>query len=223
MNDLQPSVETRVQSGPEQALTLFAGIMELASTVVRAIEAIAQAAVREWDKAEHKHNRGELLSAYKVRRSWKKSDVSPLLSLEVTKAAQIKIARLSGKGRPVVRPHEPLADRVLRNIGVFAILFGGKALPDQRRRAFWQWPLHEIYVEALYRGEHLRAKHNGRRDAARAAEADVAEALGVSCSKVHQICGKVRAAPSGDDDRPAATIAEFETWMLTGRVERLIF
>ena len=174
-------------------------------------------------EAERQHHRAELLEAYKRRTSWKKSDIQSLNSLGVSRAALRRMERLSGTGRPVVRPHQPLDVAIVTKVNALLslkCLVDPDTSPDKRRRAFKLWPWWRHYVEALYRGEHALAKEKGIRSASTEAEMSVGRALGISSATVHSICGEIRSMrrdDQGSANFQAMTLAEYESWMETGK------
>jgi len=216
MDDLQFSISAGASDGTRLE-AMFETFRQFVIKIEQIAEALAQAAASEWANAEQKHHRGELRVAYRVRHNWKKSDLSPLATLDVNGPAQRRMMRLSGTGRPVVRPHESLENRFARKAIAFQILNNDSSTELERRKAFKDWPWFEYNVEALYRGEHGRAKAQGHRGASRFAETEVANVLCISSSKVHRICGKIRRIPEGDNGFPPMTLLDFETWMRTGK------
>lgn len=213
--------EAQAASNADQWANLFEGVSQFVIKISQALAAGAQVVMREKEKVERENRRAQLLEAYRTRTRWKKSDIKSLASLNVNEAAKKRIARLSGTGRPVVKPHEQFWERLARNVIATRVLFSKSGTPQERRKAFWEWPWHEYYIEALYRGEHARAKAQKRRDAARFAEAEIADALGISSSKVHKICGEIRNIAEKEERLSPATITQFDTWMRTG--ERVKF
>jgi hypothetical protein len=168
------------------------------------------------ENLERQHRRSQLLAAYRRRHAWKKSDIPHLRSLDVNSAAQHRMKRLVGRGRPVVKPHRPLDAVIINKVEAFQALADPNASPDKRRRAFKQWPWWSHYVEALYRGEHALAKDRGAKGASTEAEIVVGRALGISAATVHSICGEIRRKRKEDSESanfPAMTLAEYEGWM----------
>ena len=95
-------------------------------------------------KAQQDHLRGERLSAYKLRKKWKTSDVRPLLFIGVNEGAQRRIAKLKGKGRPIVK-HRALDDIVSEKLTKWLSLFCENATPNERRAMeVWPWWKHCI-------------------------------------------------------------------------------
>jgi hypothetical protein len=111
--------------------------------------------------AERRHHRAQLLAAYRRRRAWKKSDVPHLKSLGVNNAALSRIERLAGRGRPVVKPYQPLDVAIKTKLSAFQSFVDPNASPDKRKQGFKTRPWWQHYVEALYRGEHALAKDRG--------------------------------------------------------------
>lgn len=202
---------------PLAGLVIVAAIA--ANKIFKTLEETVTAVGRAWDKADEAHTARALLNAYGTRQRWKKSDERALHTLPLNAVARRKVQRLSGTGRPIVKPHQPLAIHLLGKVRNVLPLVLENATPQERRRAFWHWPWHEACVEALYRGEHAQAKAEGLPDAARKAEEKVADALWISRSTVHQICVKVRRA-SDEDVHPPMRIKDFEDWMSGGSKRR---
>jgi hypothetical protein len=174
-------------------------------------------------KAEADHLRGERLAAYRVRHKWKASDLRPLLSIGVSEVAQHRMARLKGKGRPVVKSHRPLGNLLCDNLTNWSLLFRDDVTPAERRRSFKAWPWWKHHVEALYRGELERARSNRARGAHDLAERVVAEALRMSQGLVHAICREIRAMRREDAESanfPAMLVSEFEEWMEHGELPK---
>jgi hypothetical protein len=218
VNTIQPSsAATQPTTDSLQWQQIAEGIGSIVVKVAQALNAFFEAAAWEWEQAERAHHRGELRAAYQVRRDWKRSDRSPLASLSVNGTAQRRMLRLSRTGRPVVKLHQTLAERIAQRVAAIQALAKEDSSPEQRRKAFKEWPWYEYHVEAIYRGEHLRAKAQSRRGASRFAEDEVGEALGISSSAVHHICCKVRRVPREDNGFPPMTVNEFETWMSSGK------
>jgi hypothetical protein len=165
---------------------------------------------------ELQYHRRQLLAAYRRRHVWKKSDIPHLLSLGVNSAAQRRMERLGGRGRPVVKAPRPLDAEVIDKLTAFQSLTDPNARPHERRQAFKQWPWWSHYVEALYRGEHARAKERGAKGASIEAEIAVGRALGISAATVHSICGDIRRKRKEDPESAnfrAMTLTEYESWM----------
>jgi hypothetical protein len=189
----------------------------LALLIVTAVEALSKLA----ESADRQHNRGELLAAYKVRHSWKRSDLAPLRSLPLNAPARERTLGLRGTGRPVVRPHKPLAEVIRTKIESIRPLFDSSCHPSERVRAVKVWPWFNHYVEAMYRGEHRLAKQRQIAGPSSHAEWEVGKTLGLSPSKVHSICGEIRRLRQEDcesADFPPMTVSEFEQWMTTGNM-----
>jgi hypothetical protein len=177
---------------------------------------IAGAVWKALEKAERNHHRAELLAAYRRRKSWKKSDIPHLKSLGVNKVALRRMEALEGTGRPVVRPHQPLDEIVVKKLDAFLTLLGDGTPPDKRKQAFRLWPWWPHYVEALYRGEHALAKEQGIAGPSDYAERSVGSEFGISAAKVHSICGEIRRKRKewdGAADFPAMTLSEYRGWM----------
>jgi hypothetical protein len=179
------------------------------------------ASLASWaENIERRHHRAQLLAAYRRRHAWKKSDIPRLKSLDVNSAARRRMERLAGRGRPVVRPHQPLDVAIVEKVAAFRSLVDPDASPNQRRQAIKVWPWWQHYVEALYRGEHALAKGRGTKSASTEAEISVGKALGISSAAVHSICGEIRRMRKDDKGAanfPPMTLAEYESWMETGK------
>lgn len=175
------------------------------------------------EKAQRDHYRGELLTAYKARRRWKKSDVKPLLSIGVNKHAQRRMAKLQGRGRPVVEQHRPLGAAAVKKLAACMNLFREDATPNERRRAVKEWPWWKHNVEALYRGERELAREKQIKGPHDHAERMVADALRVSQGTVRAICGEIREMrqeDAGSADFPPMLLTEYEGWMEQGELPK---
>lgn len=180
---------------------------------------IANALSSALEEAERRHHRGEKAAAYRLRRAWKKSDVTNLKTLNLNATAQKRIELLSGKGRPVVKAHRPLDQVISEGVQAFLPLVSPDASPSDRKRAFKKWPYWKHHVEALFRGEHELAKMRGIAGPASHAERLVGSALGISVASVHAICGEIRVKRKeweGAADFPPMTLEVYEQWMKTG-------
>lgn len=202
---------------PTEDEALSRGVLfGLAIVILLALFA-AYESLENWGKnVERQHHRGQLLAAYRRRRQWKKSDIANLQSLGVNRAAQHRMERLEGRGRPVVKPLQPLDVEIVDKLRAFQVLTDPYATPAERRKAFRHWPWWPHYVEALYRGEHGLAKRQGLKSPSIEAEINVGHALGISAAKVHSICGDIRRLRKGDPEAanfPAFTLDEYESWM----------
>lgn len=215
MDNVQPSSvrgTTREKNAQAAGQYIIAGAVLLIAHFQKSIIA--------WlEKLERQHYRGQRLAAYRRRHEWKKGDIPHLESLGVTQAARSRMARVSGRGRPVVKPHRPLDTAILETIGALQPLFDEAALPQQRRQAFKSWRWWDHFVEALYRGEHELAKGRDCKGPSTEAEYAVGAALGISQASVHAICGKMRKMRADDPESanfPRLTLADYERWMQTG-------
>jgi hypothetical protein len=174
-------------------------------------------AIEQWlNDLERRHDRAQLLEAYRRRRAWKKSDIRNLLSLDVNAPARCRMERLVGTGRPVVKPHRPFVQEAAGKLTAVQTLIDPTSSVMKRTKAFKQWPWWPRFVEALYRGEYALVKDRGVRNASAETEISVGEALGVSASTVHNICRRVRRerqqTPESTSDL-SMTIAEYEVWV----------
>ena len=177
------------------------------------------------EKAQRNHHRSELLTAYKVRHKWKKSDVKHLLSIGVNERAQRRMAKLEGRGRPVVKERRSLEKVISEELTNWLILFREDATPDERRGAIRnkKWPWWKHVVEALYRGEQELAREKRIRGPHDHAETMVADALRVSQGTVRAICGKVRAMRQEKGEAanfPPILLTEYEEWMERGELPK---
>jgi hypothetical protein len=209
LNSTSPSVSAELEAA-----------QRLAGLFMVLVASFKHSLVSWAENLERRHHRAQLLAAYRRRRAWKKSDVPHLKSLGANGAAQRRMERLAGRGRPVVRPHQPLDVAIVMKLGAFQSLVDPDVSPDRRRQAVKEWPWWQHYVEALYRGEHALAKARGTKSASIEAEESVGSALGISSATVHRICGEIgrmRKADEGSADFPAMTLVEYETWMETGK------
>ena len=206
-------------AGTEGIDKLMGGLVALIVLVGGLLLSLNQILASIAENAEEQHLRGERLRAYQRRASWKKSDVPALKTLGVNVAAQKRMERLTGRGRPVVKGHQPLELVIESKLKAFA-LFCPDATPQQRKNALKLWPYFDENVEALYRGEYALAKQNGVSGPASHAEANVAAALAISTATVHAISGKIRHKRKEGEDTAnllPMTVAEFEVWMATGK------
>ena len=213
---------------PERPGTDFAKEALESLVAVALLVGVACVALSRWTeetdrKLREAHLRGERLAAYRTRHRWKASDVRPLLSIGVNEAAQRRIAALSGKGRPVVKPHRPLDDLLCDKLTNWSIMVRDDATPNERRRSFRVWPWWKHHVEALYRGELELARADQTRGAHDHAERAVAAALRISQGTVHAICGEIRAMRREDPESanfPPMVLAEYEEWMERGELPK---
>lgn len=174
-------------------------------------------------RAQRDHLRAERLAAYRRRHEWKAGDIGPLLSIGVNDVARRRMAKLTGRGRPVVRWHRPMESVLQEGLAAWPCLFREDATPDQRWRAFRTWPWWKHHVEALYRGEVELARMGRVKGAHDHAERAVASALRMSQGKVHAVCGEVRALrreDAGGANFLSMTLGEFEMWIERGRWPR---
>jgi len=181
------------------------------------VEGIARVGEQKWKNAEDSHKRAEKRAAIRVRRHWKKSDRAALETLDLNDVAQKRMATLSGTGRPVVKPHQPLLVGLSRKLRILEIFFKEDSRHEDRRKAFKQSPWYKFHVEALYQGEYELAREKRLREPSRSAEEAVGTVLGISSSTVHQICREVRRVPKEENGFPPIILIEFECWMRTGK------
>ena len=171
--------------------------------------------------ASEAHERAERLEVYRLRHRWKTSDLKNLRTYELTETAQRRLPNLTGKGRPVVRPHEELFVGLSRKLGTVLPALSPEATPSERLKAIKKLSWWPHYVESAYRGEHEDAKEQGWSAPAEHAERLVGERLGISQSTVHQLCGNVRSLRAADPDSanfPPITIARLLAWVEHGRL-----
>jgi hypothetical protein len=216
LDSMSPSVSAEPEGGQKFSQDILTGLV----VVGLVIFSFSQAFVSWAENLERRHHRAQLLAAYRRRHAWKRSDIPHLKSLGVNSTARSRMERLAGRGRPVVRPHQPLDVAIITKVSAFRSLVDPDASPDKRRRAFKLWPWWPHYVEAMYRAEHAIAKERGTRAASTEAEILVGRALGISSATVHSICGEIRRMRKDDQgsaDFPAMTVAEYENWMETGK------
>jgi hypothetical protein len=216
----------RLGSPPENISADLDGRLRLSHDVLTRVVAVGlviyclgQTFVSWAEGLERRHHRAQLLAAYRRRHAWKKSDIPHLKSLGVNEAAQRRMERLTGRGRPVVKPLQPLDIAIVEKVSSFQPLFDPEASPAKRRQAFKLWPWWRHHVEALYRGEHTRTKEQGIRSPSLEAEISIGRTLGISAAAVHAICGEIRSMRKEDPESanfPAMTLAEYEQWMETG-------
>ncbi|AXK79546.1 hypothetical protein DW352_02835 [Pseudolabrys taiwanensis] len=216
MNESQPTrlAMADVHSGQHlepDALKLGVG------AVLVLCAAFAWQSIVAWaDDQERRFHRRQLRDAYRRRHDWKKADLPHLRALGVNSAAEKRMQRLSGRGRPVVKQPRALHEEILGKLGTISPLVSGDASPGERLKAVKQWPWWPHHVEALYRGEYARAKAQGLRGPSTEAEVYVAEALGISAAQVHAICGEIRRMRREDPESanfPPMRMAEYQSWM----------
>jgi hypothetical protein len=171
----------------------------LAGLFIVVLASLKQSPVSWAENLERAYLHAQLLAAYRLRHAWRKSDIPRLKSLGVNSSALTRIERLAGRGRPVVRPYQPLDVAIVTKLSAFQSFVDPDVSPDKRRRAFKTWPWWQHYVEALYRGEHALAKDRGTRSASIEAEESVGRTLGISASTVHTICGGIRRMRKADE------------------------
>jgi hypothetical protein len=196
----------------------------IATVVERTVATFARWAEASARNAERAHERGELLAAYRCRSSWKKADVPRLQSLDINAVARRRVLRVTGVGRPMVRFHQPLGTILAGRFAEFQTLCHPTASPEQRKRALEQWPWYRHYVEALYRGELVRAKRTGIAQPSKHAEDVVGAALNKSPASIHKICGVIRALrkeDAGAANFPPMTLDEFNRLLRNGLHERV--
>lgn len=202
---------------------LFKEVAAIAVLAERALLVFAKWLESTATDAERAHHRGELLAAYRRRSSWKKADVPHLQSLGVNATAQRRMSLLTGRGRPVVHPHQPLWSTLTRRFAEIQPLCDPAASPQQRKRALRRWPWWRHYVEALYRGELARAKNRGIARPSIYAEEIVGDAMNISAATVHKICGEIRRLRGeweGAANFPPMTLDELNRCMKSGINER---
>lgn len=205
---------------PETAHSAVAGFTAAVLLIGLAFVSIRNAVEAAAEQAVLKHQRAELRDAYKKRGQWKKSDITYLKTLKLNRYALARIEHLSGTGRPSVKAHRPLEEVIISAVSAFNTAYDPASDPRERLKAlrttYW-WP---HYVEAMYRGEHSRAKQARERMASVNSEIAVGRALGMSASTVHTICGEIRRKRrewDGAANFPPMTLVEFEEWMQTGK------
>jgi|SRR5215831_13413156 len=218
MIDVQP-----LPPGPafsqEEGLRLSQEAMATALSVGILIYCLAQAVISWARDLERRHHRAQLLAAYRKRHAWKRSDILRLRELGVNKVVERRMERLTGRGRPIVRARQPLDQLVVETVTAFQSLFDPASTSIKRRQAIKLWSWWRHHVEALYRGEHRRARQTGLRSPSVEAEISVGRTLGISAASVHAICGEIRRMRREDPESanfPAMTLSEFEEWMQTG-------
>lgn len=171
-----------IQQETEQARNIGAALFGI----------IALAIYKSLETWAEKYRRGQLLAAYRRRHAWKKSDIARLEALGVNATARRRMEHLTGRGRPVVNELRPLDEEIIEKLKAVQLLTDPKASPALRRQAFKMWPWWPHYVEALYRGEHAKAKAECIKSPSEEAERSVGRTLGISAATVHSICGEIR-------------------------------
>jgi hypothetical protein len=219
MNGLARSGSASTSVGREAVQELSLSVWTVVVVIGLVVVAVNKTLASWAEDLERRHNRAELLAAYRRRHDWKKGDFARLKSLNVNASARQRMERLAGRGRPVVKPHQPLEVTIIEKLSAFTSLVDPEAAPAQRRLGLKMWPWWPHFVEALYRGEHVLAKERRLRNPAQEAEILVGRALGISSATVHAICGDIRSMRRDDADSanfPSMTLAEYEDWMTTG-------
>ena len=216
---LSPHDQAPSLSGQDFAQGGFESLKPIVIAVGIAVAVLYRWAEEAARNAQEKHLRAERLAAYRVRHSWKTSDMRPLLTIGVSQSVQRRMAALHGKGRPVVKPHRPLEEVLCDKLTTWCNLLREDATPGERRRSFRAWPWWKHHVEALYRGELNQARANRVKGPHDHAEMAVAEALRMSQGMVRMICGEIRAKRR--EDLEAANfqpmvLADYEEWMEHG-------
>lgn len=215
MTDTDCSANLQADELPSEfwAALAIIGVMALA---------FSKSLVSWFECLERRHNRGQLLVAYRRRREWKKSDIAHLKSLGVNESAKKRMGRLTGRGRPVVRPYEALDTVILGKLNKIALLISPEGSPEERRRAFKNWPLWRHHIEAYYRGELALARQQGLKNPSFVAEERIGLALGMSVATVHSICGEIRRLRKADAESAnllPLTLADHERWMVSGNYD----
>jgi hypothetical protein len=100
-------------------------------------------------------------------------------TLDVNKWALRRMERLVGRGRPVVPKARTLLEEIEDKLNDIVLLFDRHTPSIVRRRALRNWPCWPEYVEALYRGEHFKAKESGVKSPSEEAKRSVGRALGI--------------------------------------------
>lgn len=211
-----PSLQDVLQVKVGSQLTNFLIVVGLG---VLAIHGSINAMAQDMDR---RHRRAERLAACKRRRDWKVSDIPRLKTLGVSPAALKRMDRLTGRGRPVVKAHQPLEVALLANLRTVQILFDPKCSPTERKRAFRAYPWRDHHIEALYRGERDLARARGIASPADYSETIVGDALGISAAKVHAVCNKIRRMRQewdGSANFPPMLLVDYERWMETGKAD----
>jgi len=187
------------------------------STNPMALAALLLAAVASTQK---KHERAELLAAYRLRHRWKASDVPRLRTLNLSAVAVRRAAKLRGRGRPVVAAHIDPLTAILAKLSPLVVGFRFDAPRMVRLRAIKEFRWWPHYVEAVYRGEYEAVKASGTKSAAEVTENRIADALGISSAVVRKLCTKVRKIREADFDEanfPPASLAGLMKWINEGR------
>lgn len=220
MSAATPNTSLILSANPDQKVTpsnpLYAFYVLLGFMFGEILHQLDRA-VRE---ADRQYKRAELKQAYEQRRSWRKSDIPRLQTLELNQQARLRLSRLTGRGRPVVRPHLPLSKFLVGGLVTYLIAYGPNSARSERLPALKQTKFWPHYVEALYRGEHAQAKARNVGSPSSVAEETVGRAVHMSASAVHAMCGKIRALRKDDPESanfPQMTLVEFEVWMNTGK------
>jgi transcriptional regulator with XRE-family HTH domain len=165
------------------------------------------------------------LRALRKRKDWRKADLPRLLYIGVPPAGQRRIAKLlksKSPGRGVVPPSKSFLEEIVDGWETMKGLADPATPPNIRRKLYektrW-WP---YFIEAAYRGELKKVKGGTawhHRRASEFAEQEVAAAVGISASKVHQLCQQVRdwrgGAPAPADE-PSTSATELKQYLEVG-------
>jgi len=198
----------------------FLNVLDLFATIAKTALAIRSYIVSAGAVAEQQYQRKQLLSAYQVRRRWKKSDARRLKQLGASPAALRRVAKTKTLGRPIVRKAHSLQEILCTRYLELRPLFDPDSSKEARQKSFKLWPWYKHHVEALYRGEQRAIRESGTRSPAATAREKVGKSLGISEDAVHAICQAVRNERKlfpEEDGFPEITLSDHAIWMETGR------
>jgi hypothetical protein len=190
----------------------------------------------QWRASARTHARKALREAYRCRRKWTAADIPTLLAILGDRALARRpwgpTLRLMWKacsrhrhGRGAVEQYRPYVDLARGNFLSIKELIDPATPREQRLKLFKKrttWWRH--IVEAVYRHELESAQREprdveyGREEPSEIAERKLAEFIGVSRARVHQLCYEARRgrAPTDPPGWPAMSLDELGELLETG-------
>jgi hypothetical protein len=198
--------------------------------------AIAEALYAAAPKA---HAREALRNAYRRRKKWTAADVPTLLAIYCDPALERaphrptlqlmrKALKTRRRGPGAIERYRPGTDRVRSSIFSIAKLFDPATPRHQRLQLFKRTSIWPDIVEGVYRCElenaqreqrNNSAPEHGREEPSEIAERKLAEFIGMSRAKVHQLCGQARRKHAPTDPAagwPAMSLDELGELLETG-------
>ena len=170
------------------------------------VDGDVQEAVPDFVKnMRRQHDRKRRAQALRLRRHWRKADVDNLLLLpgKASQATQRLIRKLllarDGTGRGVVPEPKSFGHEFVENLALGRRFEDPTTTADKWRELHRKMPTYPRLIESAYRGEKERLERGQRFDRgtpslkpSEYAEANVAEAAGISVHLVHKLCQQVR-------------------------------